>query len=329
MKQLNFAILGAGSIAGTMARTIARMPHVHAYAIGSRTLEKAQAFAAEHGFEKAYGSYEELVKDPKVDLVYIATPHSHHLPCMELCLDHKKAMLCEKAFTVNAAQARKILARAEAEGVLLTEAIWPRYMPMARTLRDFAASGKIGKITHVYAELCYPVFHVQRLWDPNLAGGALLDIGVYPLTFVANLLGSKPVSIVSDAQLSDLGMDQQNTILLTYEGGVRATVHSSSIHGSPRQAVIYGTKGYGIVGNMNNYEYLEIYDKDYHLLERIDAPAQITGYEYEVDACIEALDKGWLECPQMPHAETISVMELMDRIRAQWGMVYPPEIEKV
>lgn len=325
MKQLNFAIVGAGDMARFMAETVNQMDHVRAYAVGSRSLDRAAAFAAKYGFDRAYGSYEELLADPAVDLVYIAVPHSHHAQLMERCIDHKKPILCEKAFTVNAGQARRVLARAEETGVFTAEAIWPRYMPMADTLKEFVASGRIGRITAAAANLAYPVYARERLHRLDLAGGALLDVGIYPLTFAAILFGSQVESISSEAQISPDGVDAQNTVVLTYPDGVRVTLYSSIVNASDRLGAIYGTEGYALVGNVNNFEYLDIYNKEHVLVEHIRRPPQLTGYEYEIDACIQAMAHGALECPQMPHSEIIRMMELMDRIREQWGLVYPCE----
>ena len=325
MKQLNFAIVGAGDMARFMAETVNQMDHVRAYAVGSRSKDRAAAFAGKYGFDRAYGSYEELLADPAVDLVYIAVPHSHHAQLMNQCIDHKKPILCEKAFTVNAQQARQVLVRARENGIFTAEAIWPRYMPMADTLKEFISGGQIGQITGATANLAYPVYARERLHRLDLAGGALLDVGIYPLTFAAILFGSQVESVFSDAQITPDGVDAQNTIVLTYPGGIRVTLYSSIVNTSDRLGAIYGTEGYALVGNVNNFEYLDIYNKDHILTEHIQRPQQLTGYEYEIDACIAAMERGALECPQMPHSEIIRMMELMDRIREQWGLVYPCE----
>ena len=180
MKKLKMAILGAGGIASTMAGTISRMEQVECYAVGSRSMEKAQAFAQKFGFQKAYGSYEELVKDEEVELVYIATPHSEHYENARLCIRHKKPVLCEKAFTANAKQAKELLDYAKKEKVFITEAMWVRYLPMLQTIRAELADDVIGTPTMLTANLGYLINEVPRLQRPDLAGGALLDVGVYP-----------------------------------------------------------------------------------------------------------------------------------------------------
>ena len=181
------AILGAGKIALAMAKTLRGMKAqgepVCLYAVAARELSRAQAFCAQEGFEVAYGSYEEMLRDPEVDLVYIATPHSHHAEQMKLCIEHGKAVLCEKSFTANAQQAREVLALAKQRGVLVTEAIWTRYMPSVGILREIIDSGALGDIRMLSASLFYPIEHVERIMDPWLAGGALLDVGVYPVSY--------------------------------------------------------------------------------------------------------------------------------------------------
>ena len=173
METMKMGILGSGGIAHTMANTVKEMKDVELYAVGSRTLENAEKFAAEFGISKAYGSYEELAADPEVDLVYVATPHSHHYPHVKLLLEHGKHVLCEKAFTVNANQARELFQMAEEKNLLLTEAIWTRYIPIQKTLNEVVNSGVIGKVHSLTANLCYLISGVERLKKPELEGGAL------------------------------------------------------------------------------------------------------------------------------------------------------------
>ena len=200
MKKLKMAILGAGGIASTMAGTISRMEQVECYAVGSRSMEKAQAFAQKFGFQKAYGSYEELVKDEEVELVYIATPHSEHYENARLCIRHKKPVLCEKAFTANAKQAKELLDYAKKEKVFITEAMWVRYLPMLQTIRAELADDVIGTPTMLTANLGYLISEVPRLQRPDLAGGALLDVGVYPINFARMIFGYSLVERISSAR---------------------------------------------------------------------------------------------------------------------------------
>ncbi len=323
---MKMAILGAGNIAEVMATTIAHMDQVESYAVGSRDLARAQDFASRHGFKKAYGSYEEMVQDEDIDLIYIAIPHSHHYDAVKLCLEHGKNVLCEKAFTVNASQARKVLALAKEKKLLLTEAIWTRYTPMRKVLDDIIASGVIGKVSSVSANLCYVLNHLERNKKPELAGGALLDLGIYPLNFACMVIKEPVKDIQAYAVMNEYGVDDSNSIFLTFENGSTATLHSSQLVASERGGYVYGTEGYILVENINNVQGYRVYNKNHELLAEYKTPTQITGYEYEVEACIEALENGWLECPAMPHEETIRMMELMDSIRQIWGMKFPMEV---
>lgn len=319
---MKMGILGAGRIAVTMAQTIARMPDVTCWSVGARSLERAQAFAKTYGFEKAWGSYEELVSDPEVDLIYIATPHAFHAEHIRLCLEHGKHVLAEKAFTLTADQAREVLALAEEKGLLLTEAIWTRYMPMRKKLDEILASGVIGKPTSLWANLSYALLHKERIVEPALGGGALLDIGVYCLNFASMVFGDEIKEVKSCAVLSDKGIDLADSITLIYEDGRMAVLHSNAQAESDRDGVIYGEKGYIRVLNINNCEGILVYDANHQEIARYETPQQISGYEYEVEACARAIAQGALECPEMPHRETIRMMELMDEIRGQIGVDY-------
>lgn len=322
---MKMGIMGAGNIAGVMAETIRQMPQVCPFAVGSRTLEKARSFAEKYGFQRAYGSYEELVSDPEVQLIYIATPHSHHYENIKLCLEHGRNVLVEKAFTQNAAQAREVVRMAEEKGLLLAEAIWTRYMPMRRTLDEIVASGVIGKPASLYATLSYPIAHIRRIQEPALAGGALLDIGVYPLNFASMVFGDDIERISASAVLTEKGVDAVTTAVLTYRDGRAAVIHADCQAASNREGAVYGEKGYILVQNINNCEGIQVYNADHRLIASYETPKQITGYEYEVEACVRAIEKGDIECPQMPHEETIRIMEFMDEIRRQIGVVYPDE----
>lgn len=320
---MKFGILGAGNIAQTMANTISKMTGVESYAVASRDIGKATDFAAKNGFLKAYGSYEELVQDEEVELIYIATPHSHHYSHAKLCIEHGKPVLCEKAFTANAMQAKEILALAKERKVFITEAIWTRYMPSRERINAIIDSGLIGDVTSVTANLGYAIDHAERLIKPDLAGGALLDLGVYPINFACMILGSNYSEVSSTAILTDTGVDSMNTITLSYADGKMASLHSTFKARTNRMGVVSGTQGYMEIQNINNCEEIRVYNINDELLKKETFTGQITGFEYEVEACVEALKNGLLECPQMPHSEIIKIMELMDSLRKEWGVIYP------
>lgn len=322
---MKIGILGSGSIATLMAKTIAGMEDAECYAVASRDLKKAQKFAKEYGFQKAYGSYEELVKDTEVELIYIATPHSHHFAHAKLCISHKKPVLCEKAFTANAKQAKELLEYAKEQKVFITEAIWTRYMPMRDKIKEVLDSGVIGEPHMLTANLGYRIDEVPRMQDPALAGGALLDVGVYTLNFASMIFGDEVADITSTCTYTDTGVDEQNSITLTYKDGKMAVLNSSMKVISDRKGIIQGSKGFMIIENINNFASITVYNPEYKEVAFYPCPTQITGYEYEVEASIQAIKNGEIECLQMPHEETLHMMQVMDSLRENWGIRYPFE----
>ena len=323
---MKVAILGAGVIATSMATAINGLDSsVEAYAVASRSLEKAEEFRAKWGFQKAYGSYAEMLADPEVDLVYVATPHSHHYEHAKMCIEAGKAVLCEKSFTANAKQAKDIIALAEEKKVFLTEAIWTRYMPSRKLIDEAVASGIIGEPTQIIADLSYSIEAKGRMTDPALAGGALLDLGVYPINFASMVFGDEIEDISGVCMYTDTGVDAQESITMRYKDGKIAILASSMKAATHRFGQITGTKGYINCTNINNVEKIEVFDENHNLIKEIPVPKQINGYEYEVLACQKALAEGKLECEEMPHAETIQIMEWMDKLRADWGIKYPFE----
>lgn len=327
MDRLKIGIIGTGRIASVLAETMVRMPQVELYGAASRTLKKAEEFSKRYGIKKAYGSYEELALDPDIELAYIATPHSEHLSNAKLCLNHGKYVLCEKAFAANASQAGEMIGLAEEKGLFITEAMWVRYMPMAETLKEVLASGAIGEPMTLTANLCYLISHNPRIMMPELAGGALLDVGVYTLTFASLVFGDEISEIHSSVIKTDTGVDGQNSITLCYPGGKMAVLNSSVWTLSDRKGIVYGTKGYLIVENINNFESITVYNTERQAIAAYQRPQQISGYEYQIEASVKAINNGFKECREMPHETTLSVMKVMDELREQWNIRYPFELQ--
>ncbi len=326
---VRIGILGAGKISATMAQTLQGMrdrgDDIQLYAAASRSHEKAGAFAAQWGFEKTYDSYEAMLCDPNVDMVYIGTPHSHHAQHMLACIDHGKPALCEKAFTGNARQAQEVLAHAKSKGVLVAEAIWTRYMPSRQMIDGVIASGDIGQPFLLTANLGYKIADVERIIKPELAGGALLDVGVYTLNFASMAFGDNVARMESSVAMLPSGVDHTESISLYYADGKIAQLMATAMTRTDRRGVVYGTDGYLTVDNINNPQSIQVYDTrtGEALVKTLRVPEQITGYEYEVEAFVRALKAGKLECDEMPHAETLRIMRMMDDLRAQWNMRYP------
>ncbi|HJA33877.1 MAG TPA: Gfo/Idh/MocA family oxidoreductase [Candidatus Mediterraneibacter merdigallinarum] len=324
---MKIGILGCGVMAETFADTLRQMGEVECYAAASRTLKRAEEFAGKYGFKKAYGSYEELCADPEVELIYIATPHSSHFDNMKLCIRHKKPVLCEKSFTVNAREAEQIREYAEQEQVFVAEAIWTRYMPSRNMIQEIIDSGIIGDISVLTANLSYPISHKERIMRPELAGGALLDIGVYGVNFAMMHFGTDIERIESSVRMTDTGVDAMESITIFFRGGRMAVLTHDIYSRSDRKGIFYGEKGYIIVENINNPQSISVYDTEDRLVRRMDVPKQISGYEYEVLECIDAVRSGEKESSSMPLSDSIKVMGIMDQLRGQWGLVYPRERE--
>lgn len=326
---MRMGIIGAGGIAGVMADTIRRMEDVECTAIAARDLERAERFASEYGFRRAYGSCDELLADADVELVYIALPHSHHCEWTKKALNAGKHVLCEKAFAVNEKQAQEMIDLARAKGLLLAEAIWTRYMPSRGIIDELAASGIIGEILTVSANLGYRIDMNERIVKPELAGGALLDLTVYPLNFASMVLGDDIEGIDASCVMTETGVDGQDSVAVRYADGRSAVMFTTIYSLTDRRGMIYGRDGFIEVQNINNPEAIRVWSNDRaagpQVIREISVPEQITGYEYEVRACAKAIEAGAVECPEMPHSQILEMMRQMDAIRAQFGIVYPFE----
>lgn len=323
MEKIKVGIIGAGWIAHKMAEALAPLGNAEVLAIASRSEQKAKDFATEHGIERYYGSYEALVVDADIDLVYVATPHSHHYPHARLALEHGKNVLVEKSFTANAREAKALIDLSHERGLLLAEAIWTRYMPMSHKVKELMDSGIIGKPHVLTATLCYEMQQKERILRPDLCGGALLDLGVYVLNFARMYFGTDIIRTVSNCHLGETGVDMMESISLSYADGRMANLQAGCLTLNDRQGIISGEKGYIRIDNVNCPEVIDIYC-DYKLVEHIERPANmVNGYEYQVLECKRCIEQGLIESPMMPHAETLAIMEQMDTLRKEWGVSYP------
>lgn len=322
---MKIGVLGTGWIVHPITKTLKGMSNMECYAIASRTKERGEQAAKEFGYEVGYGSYEELVADPAVELVYVATPHSRHYEDMKLCIAAGKNVLCEKAFTLNAAQAAEIKRLANEMGVYVAEAIWTRYQPSRNMINDMIASGIIGNVRTLTANLSYAMSHKERIYKPELAGGALLDIGVYGINFAMMHFGDEIERIESSVQMMETGVDGMESITMFFKDGRMAVLTHSAYGRSDRKGIFYGDEGYMIVENINNPQSISVYDQGDNLVKFVAVPEQITGYEYQFEEAAECIAEGRLESKSMPLEDSIRVMQVMDGLRKQWGMVYPQE----
>ncbi|MBQ2332770.1 MAG: Gfo/Idh/MocA family oxidoreductase [Prevotella sp.] len=328
MENFRVGIIGAGWIAEKAAITLKNLEGASCYAIASRSLEKAQAFAEKWQVTCAYGSYSELIADENVDLVYVATPHSHHYDVTKEALENGKPCLVEKAFMANHRQAADIVRISRERKVFLAEAIWTRYQPAVQIVRQLISNGQIGTPRLITATLGYSMGNKPRIMRPDLCGGALLDLGVYAINFVRMFCDSPIEKMESQCVKSDTGMDLTNAISFTFANGMLANVQSSACCVGDNIGVIAGTEGNIIIDNINNPQRIRINKRDRVFVKDINVPKQITGYEYQFIACKQALEEGLIEPPQMPLEETLYIMKMMDELRFKWGVRYPMDEEQ-
>lgn len=321
---MNIGILGTGSIAEKMSATINKMNNVSLYAVASRTYEKAKSFAEKYNVPNYYESYEKLVKDPNIDLVYIATPHSRHYEDSMLCMENGKNVLCEKPFTANAKQTEKIFEYSRNNNIFISEAIWTRFMPMKFVLDEIIRSGIIGKISSLTANIGYNFLNKERVQKPELAGGALLDIGIYTINFALMAFGNDIADIKSQCIKNKHGVDIINNIIITFKDDKTAILHNNAAANTDRLGVIYGTNGRIEFHNINNCEGIRVVLND-GTIKDYKTPPQISGYEYEVEASLNAIKAGKIETDFMPHCETLRIMNIMDNLRMEWEIKYPFE----
>lgn len=329
MKKINWAILGCGRIAGKFADDLKLIDDACLWAAGSRDLNKADAFARQHGFARSYGSYEELVMDPEVDVVYIASPHAQHHEHTLLCLNHGKAVLCEKAFAINSTQATEMIDKARSAGIFLMEALWSKFLPHYRQTMQMIEEGGLGKVGSVLANFGFipepPV--PDRLFNPALGGGTILDIGIYNIFMALSVLG-RPDEITACMTPSEQGIDRQCAVTFRYRDGAMAQLFSSFEANLPIEAEISGPKG-RIRLTTRFYEpsaRIEFYPG------RVDSRTEIPvarqdgwGYHHQARHVQECLRQGLTESPVMRHQDTLLLMETMDRIRAAAGIHYPAD----
>jgi predicted dehydrogenase len=322
-KIVRWGVLGTGGIASTFASDLPLVPGAELAAVGSRTPAAAAAFAERHRFARSHGSWAGLAADPEVDVVYVATPHAFHFDAAMTCLEGGKAVLCEKPMTLDLASSERLVLEARTRGLFLMEAMWMRLNPAVRELARLIADGVIGEVTTVHADfgLQGPFEATHRLRDPALGGGALLDLGVYPINLAHLVLGS-PATVHSWAQLTPEGVDQNTGMLFGYESGAVAAL-TCSLVGETRNAA-------SITGTLGRIDLPQgFFVPRGFMLHRVGAePEEISfdfpgrGYQFEAAEVQRCLAEGLSESPLVPHATTLDVMTIMDTIRAEIGVVY-------
>jgi len=325
MDTLRWGILSTGNIARKFATGLQSVDDAELVAVGSRSQSSADAFAGKFNVPHAHSSYEALVNDPDVDAIYIATPHPYHVENMKLCLNAGKHVLCEKPFTINAKDAQECIDLAREKNLFLMEAMWMRFIPGIIEVQKIINEGTIGDVTLVKVDFSFhmPFQPEHRLYNLELGGGSLLDVGIYPISFATMLLGM-PQSVSSHAIIGESGADEQCSMLFHYDKA--SALLSAGIAGSlVNQAVIKGTKGRIDVHDpffVPDRITVQVYGQN---AETREIPYEGNGYNYEAEAVHAALRAGKIEHEAISHEDTLAMMKIMDEMRQEWGLIYPQE----
>jgi predicted dehydrogenase len=329
VSRTRWGIIGAGSIAARFAGALCELPDAETLAVGSRSQASATEFAEAHGFSRTYDSYAGLAADPDVDVVYIATPHPFHAENIELCLRAGKAVLCEKPFTVNAAEARRVVGLAREKNLFLMEGMWTRFFPVMARLRQLLAEGAIGEPRMLSVDFGFraPFDPASRLLDPVLGGGAMLDVGVYCVSFASMLLGPA-VRATGYAHLGETGVDEQFAAVLEHAGGRLSSITAGVRTASPQEATVMGTDGTARIRSPWWMPDTVTIARPGGDDEVVTEPVGGNGFAHEAAEVMRCLRAGEKESGVMPLDETISVLETMDGVREAWGLRYPGEEER-
>ncbi len=326
MKQINWGIIGCGNIANRFALDIKFVENAKLIACSSKDEKKAKDFKEKYDLEFCYSNYEQMLKNPQINSVYIATTHNFHYENALLCIEYDKHILCEKSFTINSKQAKEVFEKAKKKNLFVMEAMWTRFLPATRWVKEQIKNGAIGQVISVFAQFGFkfPFDENSRLYDINLAGGGLLDLGIYPLSFACNILGNRPQKIIGVAKMGKTGVDEQASISLIYKDGQTATLTYSMLINYECSAEIYGTKG-KILLNHTCYPTKATLFKENGETDDFDGSFS-NNFEYEIREATNLILQGKLESPIISSNDTIEIMELCDNLRQQWDFKYPQEM---
>ncbi|RBP48280.1 Gfo/Idh/MocA family protein [Arenicella xantha] len=330
MTTVNWGIIAPGNIANKFATALNGTDGAILHSVASRDPERAAAFAKTHGFKHVASDYTALLADPEVDAIYIASPHRFHAEQSIQCLNAGKAVLCEKPMTVNVADAKRVLQAAKDNKQFYMEAVWTRFMPVYQAIRSWIDQGLIGEVETVQASFGFAKeFDAShRLYDPELAGGALLDLGIYPITLAQVALQDAPIDIKASASLGQTGVDERTGMVLQYPSGAIATLNATVRANTSYDAWIFGSKGSIHIPRFWFAESATVYSPsniEFDNPQVHEFPHRINGYEGEIEEVHRCLAAGQLESPLLPWQESLTVMSIMDDVRRQIGLKYPFE----
>lgn len=331
MRTINWGIIGCGNISSQFATGLMNMQNTNIMAVASRDKARGEEFGKRFGAQKIYNSYEDIVMDDEIDVIYIGTPHSEHFSNAALCIKNGKSVLVEKAFTRNSSEAKRLIQLAKEHNVFLMEAMWTKFMPVTKQVKEWIKEGRIGEIVNMQINFGFrrEMPNTHRLMDPKLAGGALLDVGVYPVTYAVHMMDELPVEIVTTAVLGETGVDVRNSTIFKFRNGALATLNSAVNAEVGKSAVIIGEKGRIEIPQFWTAKEAMLYDQEGNLLDtakdldRIEG--KINGYEYEAYEVNQCIIEGKLESDIVPLEDTLAIINIMDMMRKEWGVEYPNE----
>ena len=323
-EKIKWGILSTGHISSKFADALKLLPAAELVAVASRNMNTAATFAEKHNIPEAYATYEDLAEDPDIDVVYIGTPHTFHLENSVLCMKNGKAVLCEKAFTINAAEAREMVRVARAENVFLMEAMIPRHIPLLKKVVQWVRDGRIGEVRMVRASRCArrDFAPEARQLNPDLGGGSLLDVGAYVISFASQIFNKNPIESIGLSHIGELGSDEQGVAILKYDKGEIADLSFALRTDAVDEAYIFGTEGYIKIHELFAVPKKATLFINKEEIEVLEEPVIGNALNYEAEEVMRCLKLGLKESPFMPLDESVQIMEIMDNIRKPWGLRY-------
>ncbi len=321
-KTFNWGILGAGKIAAKFAQDLSTVPGAALYAVASRSIDKAEEFAKKHEIKVSYGSYLELVEDENLDIIYVATPHTFHFEHSILCLEHKKAVLCEKPFGINLGQVETMISLAKQKNVFLMEALWTQFLPHFQFVLELTKSKKYGELLELKADFGFnaPYYPEKRIYNKELGGGSLMDVGIYPVFLSLSLLGT-PENIVAKATIGSTGVDENCTIQLSYSNGVKAKLYSAINETTPTTATLRFEKA-SVIINARFHEPTSVSIQTNGELETKEFPVTTHGYNFEAAHVQNMLEENRTESNLMTFEKSKQLISILDRIRKEINLEY-------
>ncbi|MBS0000179.1 MAG: Gfo/Idh/MocA family oxidoreductase [Cyclobacteriaceae bacterium] len=322
-----WGIIGCGKIAHQFAISLSVLPQAELLGVASKSGERAESFARKYNAGHWFDSYRDLARMPELDAVYVATTHNFHYENSMLCIDHGKGVLCEKPLTVTAREAERLISHAISRKVFLMEAFWTRFLPSTKKLLELLDRKVIGEVKMVKADFGYnfPFDAISRVYDPGLAGGALLDVGVYPINLAQQIFRSDPVDIQSSFIMSPTHIDEQSSYIFRYEGSRMAVLYAAVNVETRHDAWIYGTEGIIHMPRFYCASKLHV-SRSSGEKETLELPFVSTGYSYEAEEVMRCMGSGKIESDIMPHRESLGILKIMDKMRQSWGLIYPADL---